>query len=800
MSDQDGGAATTTDQQPDNTSAPNKADDQRKAPDTGKKQADASKKVTGKTDAQDPHGAERREFEEAYRNGVFQTAGPMAFLRDTTIKKQHIGDVYHVFGRGSRTLRSGSIREDDLVRIRSRYVAVPNYELMYTTLAERHLLVLHGQSGTGRFTTALRLLDELANGHVSRFDDDQDIEALSAGDFEKSGRGYVIELTSDKGAALTGSKLDKLCDLLGEQCYCIVITELDELSGNGLGGYAIAYETPDRDLLLQRHIAQEVRADDDDGLEGRLNELAAKPRLKRALGPAPRPVEIAEMARLLAECGRQHIDLDEVESRANQLVQRQVVEWFSGLGRTKSKEELEEALRMAAFRIALAVFNKSPYHLVAQAGVALALAFIRMVSKEDEPPSLFSDDEARRLPACRAEIVDGQLPFGQVRLPVGLARYVDDRFPAVLLSYVWQHHHNLRAAMTAWLQKLSNDRRPTIWVRAAQATGLFCSFDFHFAYTEMIWPAATSDDEEFVQRRFFAAVALDQAARDERMSVAIRDRLRYWRSRGSEAEKWTAAATLGYDLGRQSIESTLEELRVLGTPSERQSALDEESGRELVRISAYSLANLLAFGEAEPILQRLTDWAGSERRSLRELAWWAMLYLIRLRGFDLDLLRLSAGRDERPLPRALEKWPLLLALQEEDPRFTKRIANLLRWGLRGRRGDFVAKYLFGPWIRAAENDTECLQALVGFVPHLVHDEADASRLRYLTDRLRHDWSDPLDDNAATLLAAAIRKEHHESAGPGEAGRPRGAETAATGYTTDTAAATATVTAATAWAS
>ena len=785
MSDEDGGAAATADQQANAAPEADKADDQDKATDTGKKQANAGKKSTGKTDAKDPHGAERREFGEAYRNGIFQTDGPMAFLRDTTIKKLHIGDVYNVFGGGSRTPRSGSIREHDLVRIRTRYVAVPNYELMYTTLAERHLLVLHGQSGTGRLTTALRLLDELADSRVSRFDDNQEIEALAAGDFDKGGRGYVIELAGDKSAALTGAKLDKLRDLLGKLCYCVVIAELDELSGNSLDGYAFACEAPDQDVLLKRHIAEEVRADGDSDLERRLNELAAMPRLKRALGPAPRPAEIAEMARLLAEFGRQHIDLDEVESRANQLVQLQVVEWFSGLGRTKSKKELEEALRQAAFRIALAVFNKSPYHLVAQAGVDLAIAFIKMVSKADEPPSLFSDDEARRLPACRAEIVDGQLSFGQVRLPVGLAQYVDDRFPVVLLSYVWQHHHNLRAAMIAWLRKLSEDRRPTIWVRAAQATGLFCSFDFHFAYAEMIWPAATSDDVEFEQRRLFAAVALDQAARDERMTAAIRDRLRYWRSRGSDAEKWTAAATLGYDLGRQSIESTLEELRVLGTPSEQQSALDDESGSELVRISAYSLASLLAFGEVEPILQRLTDWAGSDRRSLRELAWWAMLYLIRLRGFDLDLLRLSAGRGDRPLPRALERWPLLLALQQDDPRFTKRIADLLRWGLRGRRGDFVAKYLFGPWIRAAENDVECLRALVGFVPHLIHDEADASRLGYLTNRLRHDWSDPLDDKAARLLAAAIRKEHHEPAESREASRSRAGETAGfagTGHT------------------
>jgi hypothetical protein len=759
MSDEENAAADATSQGTDSAPDAEKADGSDKTADTEKKETDSGKKAAdNKTEAKDPHGAERRQFEEAYRNGMFQTAGPMAFLRDTKIKKQHIGDVYNVYGRGARTPKSGSIREDYLVRIRARYVAVPDYEPMYTTLTERHLLVLYGQSGTGRFTTALRLLDELAMGQVSRFDDNQDIESLTAGDFENGCRGYVIELAGDKGAALTGSRLDKLRDLIGEQCYCVVITEPDDLSDGGLDGYAVAYEAPDQEVLLRRYIAEEVRADDDAGLEGRLNELAATPPLKKALGPAPRPIEVAEMARLLAEYARQNIDLDEVESRANQLVQRQVVEWFSGLSRMRSKKELDEALRLAAFRIALAVFNKSPYHLVAKAGVDLANAFIKAVSKPDEPPSLFSDDQARRLPACRAEIVDGLLPFGQVQLPVGLAKYVDDRFPVVLLSYVWQHHHNLRAAMVTWLRKLSDDPRPTIWVRAAQATGLFCSFDFHFAYTEMIWPAADSDSEKFEQQRLFAAVALDQAAQDERMNAAIRNRLRHWRRQGSVAEKWTAAATLGYDLGRRSIKSTLEELRVLGTPSEQQSALDEESGSELVRISAYSLANLLAFGEVEPILQRLTDWTGSERRSLRELAWRAMLYLIGLHGFDLDLLRLSAGRDERPLPRALEGWPLLLALQEEDPRFTKQIADLLRWGLRGRRGDFVARYLFGPWIRAAENDAECLHALVCFVPHLVHDEADASRLRYLTNRLRHDWSDPLNDKAATLLAAAIRKE------------------------------------------
>ena len=495
------------------------------------------------------------------------------------------------------------------------------------------------------------------------------------------------------------------------------------------------------------------------GVEELIAMLGQTPQLYGALGPAPRPVESAEMARLLAEFGRHQITLDEVETQAAQLVQRQVVEWFAGLAGMRSGDQLKEALRLAAFRIALAVFNKSPYHLVAKAGVELANGFVGAVSDATKPQSsLFSDDQARRLPSCRAEIIDGEMSFGHYRLPVGLAKYSDDRFPVVLLSYVWQQHHNLRAAMVTWLQKLSKDRRPAIWVRAAQATGLFCSLDFHFTYTQMIESAATSNGKRCRQRRLFAAVSLDQAARDERITDAILGRLRYWRRQGSEAERWTAAAALGYDLGRRSLDSTLAELRVLGTPSEQRSALDKENDGDLVHISGYSLANLLAFGEVRPILRRLTDWADSERQSLRELAWWAVLHLIDLHGFDLDFLRRSAGRNERPTPRTRDRWPLLLALQDEDPTLTPQIAGLLRWGLRGRRGDFVAKYLFGPWIRAAENDTECLQSLAEFVPHLVHNEMDANRLRYLITRLRHDWSDPLNDEPADLLTTTIMKE------------------------------------------
>ncbi|MEV0675325.1 hypothetical protein AB0I60_02250 [Actinosynnema sp. NPDC050436] len=728
-----------------------------KNPSAAKDGAGTGKAAADSGDPDASYGSDRRAFGEAYDEGRnLTTDGPMAFIRDSLVDEMHVGDRHYHYaaGRGGKR-RSGSVHEDELEAVRARYVPVAEYDEMLSTLGDRRVLVLCGEPGTGRFTTAVRLLDDVGCEVISRFDAGQDIGALTSDDCA-SGHGYVVELLGAAGASTSETQLDKLRNLMEDNGSSIVlIAERGDLQGRHLDGYAVPYSPPESDRVLENHLGEEVREDGQDA-QVLLRRLEESHRLRRALGPAPRPVEVARMARLLAEYGRRAISLDEVEAQAAQLVHRQVVEWFAGLAGLRSAA-LGDALRLAAFRIALAVLNRSPYNMVAEAGRRLADLFVKDAKGVSTgQSSLFADDHQSRLPKSRAEVVEGLLSVGLERVPVGLAKYADDRLPVVLLSYVWKNHHGLRNHMVGWLKSLSKDGRPMVWVRAAQATGLFCSLDFHSTFEDMIRPGAAATGRRRRQRRLFAAVALDQAARDERVADAVDERLRNWRRYGTDAERWTAASALGYDLGRRSIDSTFEELRVLGTPSEQQSALDEWTNLDLVRISGYSVANLFAFGEVEPVLGKLAEWTSSDRQSVRKLAWWAMLHLIHMHGFTLDQLGLSAGRVERPTPRTREHWPLLLALQDEQPHLAAPIADLLRWGLRGRRGDFVARYLFGPWIRAAEKDGECLRALTAFVPHLVHDEVDVRRLHHLVNRLRHDWSDPLKDDAARLLEAAIR--------------------------------------------
>lgn len=278
--------------------------------------------------------------------------------------------------------------------------------------------------------------------------------------------------------------------------------------------------------------------------------------------------------------------------------------------------------------------------------------------------------------------------------------------------------------------------------------------------TKAIQPVVRSLDgnelDAIWQRRMAAAVALDQAAQHDDLRAAIRGRLRVWRREGSFGERWTAAATYGFVLGGQHIEESLEELRVLGTPSERQLPLadGDVDDHALVVIAGFSIAKLFAFGETEVVLDYLRQWISGPRTSLRALAQSALRQLTTFHGFELDHLAVAVGRNQSAVPERMKMWPLLLSVHVRNPEFTEPIADLLHQLLR-REGDMAAKHFLGKWIRQGERNPELLMILADFIPHIVRNEADEHRLKYLLNRLLRDWADPLCPDVADRLRDAI---------------------------------------------
>jgi hypothetical protein len=138
-----------------------------------------------------------------------------------------------------------------------------------------------------------------------------------------------------------------------------------------------------------------------------------------------------------------------------------------------------------------------------------------------------------------------------------------------------------------------------------------------------------------------------------------------------------------------------------------------------------------------------------------------MRQLVTFYGFELDHLAFAVGRTQSALPERMKMWPLLLSVHVQNPEFTEPITELLRQLLR-REGDQAAKQFLGKWIRHSEDNAELLAVLADFIPHLVRNQADESRLSYLLDRLSRDWAEPLRSDVATRLHRAILSNRERS--------------------------------------
>ncbi|MGZ3144276.1 hypothetical protein ACVDFE_20240 [Lentzea chajnantorensis] len=572
-----------------------------------------------------------------------------------------------------------------------------------------------------------------------------------------------MELASSQAEALNERQLDHLAEAVVSKGAYLVLVCHRGVHRQQLGEHVLPCPPPDVDGLVLKHLSEELR-DGDHDVAQLLQQAYCNSGLRQSLTSNPRPAEAAQIAALLAQMADGRLTLSEVEVGAGKLLRKQVDEWFKELSGPAST--LPEAIRLTAFRISLAVLNESEYDTVVEAGTTLAAKLLKEMKGEHarkSEESMFTDDHAVNLPASRAAKRDGKYSFGGIWIPTQLAMFHDDRFPVVLLSRLWHQHHKLRKVVLEWLIELSGDARSMVWVRAAQAMGLFCSLSFASTFIDHIDPLAGAEGGEGEQRRRFAAIALDQAARDERMSAAVFERVQAWRRDGNEHQQWTAAAALGYDLGLSRIDDALRELRVLGTPAERRRTVQEPDARGLAFVAGQSIANLLAFGAITTVLRQLAEWTRSDRQSVRQLARASLYWLIQLREYDRGMLILSAGRDDRLGTADREDWPLLLALLEQDAAHTRQVADLVRWALRSRDPSEEVQHQFRRWVFAAEKDESCLRALTAFMPRLVVGRDDFRRLQHLIDRMRRDWSDPIDETTALALENSIHAHSERTA-------------------------------------
>jgi len=644
----------------------------------------------------------------------------------------------------------GPVRQELLDELINRYIPPDGYPTFLSRLSDTRLLVLHGAPRTGRATTGLRLLAKIADS-VARFPPDADLRTLTAAKLEP-GCGYLHELAPDS-AVPAPAEVDRLRSYLTERdSYLILVAQHDIRLRDSFEDCLVDCPLPDPGELFKRAVEYETSRSPE--LAQVLQQLTENIKIGSP-GGAQTPAEIRWLVAHLVSTAVADGTVADLDLLNNDLAARYVSAWFEPLAGLPVTTQGDEAVRLAAFRIALAVLNDSPFSLVADAAEALAEDILIARSPRRKPGRpVFARHGADYVANSRASLRSDLVRFFTATTPTSMVAFDDDRLPLAVLLEAWAIQ-DLRSPLLSWLETLSQDPRPLVNTRAALAIGLLTAWDFSYTFHERIGPWASSEDP---RRRWIAAVALGEAARSEQVAPAVRELLDAWCEKGTFEQRWTAAIALGYEHGQRDPENTLKQLRKLGC---------WEDG-ELAQMASWATARIFALGAVKPVVKALGDWLDDDRRLVRQLGLVTVHRITDMTVNELeDDFEMTADSTASQSARLAERgqWPLLVALADEDPGMLEPLADLVWLLTRSAQAQEASTASLKRWMNAGKKDPACIGPVGRFLALLGDDESDRARLLHIVSLVRRDRDEPLPGDIADRLELAIQSNVHIAAEP-----------------------------------
>jgi hypothetical protein len=641
----------------------------------------------------------------------------------------------------------GPVRPEIINELVDRYVPVPGYETLVERLESERLLVLRGAPRTGRTTTGLRLLARLTES-VARFSPNTDLHTLTAGDL-KPQSGYLLPLSPGPGfLPPPPDQIELLRDYLTErECYLALIAPHDVRYHDGFDGCIADCPLPDPRELFDEAVEYEIRRRPSQELA--LREAAADAWPQGSPGPQT-PSEVRWLVSHLTSSETARYTAADLGRLNNDLAARYVSAWFAPLAALPVTAEGDESVRLASFRIALAVLNQTSFAMVTEAAEDLAERILITRAPRRKPGRpVFARHREDHLANSRAKVVDGQAKYLYATAPMSVAVYDDDRLPLAVLSHVWSLH-NLRGPLLSWLESLSQHPQPFVYTRAALTVGLFTSWEFSNIFHRQIDTWAGSSDKK---RRWVAALALDEVSRNEQVRPVLSVILEEWCEEGAFEQRWTSALALGYNFGHQDPAKALKELRKLGCW--------EDS--KLVDIASWAVARLFVLGAIQPVIKALGSWLDDDRSQVRWLAIVTVYRIARIRVGELESqfeLTYSNADGRWTQLANRPRWPLLVALADEDPDLLEPLADLVWQLTRSAHAAKATAKTLQRWMRAGKKDPTCIGPVGRFLALLGDDHSDRARLLHIVRALRQDRDEPLPTALTDRFERAIEHNIH----------------------------------------
>ncbi|MEU0521263.1 hypothetical protein [Streptosporangium sp. NPDC006007] len=159
-------------------------------------------------------------------------------------------------GPGTRSI-SGRLDQKDIERALRHFVRPPGFERARAILRERHLVVLVGSEGIGKWTSGAALLTEvrLVPDKVIVFPPNRDLDGLLSTSFKKN-RVYFIHdwIEGDVATSVRRFTLDALSvKLVQAEAHLVITLNRSEVRSE-LGTFEIGWEPPDPLRLLEAHL------------------------------------------------------------------------------------------------------------------------------------------------------------------------------------------------------------------------------------------------------------------------------------------------------------------------------------------------------------------------------------------------------------------------------------------------------------------------------------------------------------------------------------------------------------------
>ncbi|MFE3827797.1 hypothetical protein [Streptomyces sp. NPDC059092] len=663
---------------------------------------------------------------------------------------------------GGHAMVQGPVPAEELTRLAGVYCEAPDYEEMEQRLHKHGLLVLCGERNSGRTATALSLLAGVAGEKVTRLDPGVKVHEIEE---IQPGHGHLLAVESDdtgwqeteqadgrgrtrvRRAGPTELHLDGLrSKLVKAEAFGVLVVENGEVADRLLRGrYGVACSSPPAEKVLLQHL-KVLLEDAPDGALDEALELAAGRDVIDALGlDALRPGEAARLADHLARRQKAELSHRQLLADCSTFVDAQARTWFAGADRPGTLPEALPTLSAAAFRIAVAVFNGSPYSLTAEAGEQLAWELA--VTLDPGTPTgrrLFGTHAAVRPVAARSVLQDGELDLGDAQVPVRVVRFQGEALATAVLREVWHGYHNVRGPLVRWLRTLCDDPRPVLWVRASIAAGVLCSWDLPYVSGELVVPMAAADSPV---QRMSAATALAEAAREPSVQPAVAALLKDWTKSGHEELLTTAVLAHGYGMAAGSVAASLDALAKVAVRANDDT--DSAHDTDILSDASFSVTRLLAGPEPETVVHRLDAWLRDTRRGPANLALLTVIHALRTRTTFLW------GLQDMTALEAHGKRMLVSALLETHPELTGRLASLVRRALAAARAGAATQDALALLLRQAAADSHQLDLVCHFLVRLAEGRRDRDRLRHLLARLVKDPDEPLDKTAARTMWDAV---------------------------------------------